>query len=163
MAAGSLLPSSGAFVQFFGQMSVMVLSLEVATIYAIGNTTLRVSSDTADPVPALDFEFGFGAEIVIQLPVVARVSVSFLVTIGIQIQSGPPTITAGFIYKGVADILDGLVVITIFIEAHGSITPRAIGEGTSIEADVTFGIDISIFLVIDINFTKTWSETRRIA
>jgi hypothetical protein len=161
--AGSLLPSSGAFVEFFGQLSVMVLSIEIATIYAIGTTTLKISSDTTDPAPALDFNFGFGAEIVVQLPVIAKVSVSFIVSIAINLQSGSTTITAGFIYKGVADILDGLVVVTIFIEAHGSITPRLAAGGTSIEADVTFGLDISIFLVIDINFTKTWQETRQIA
>jgi len=54
------------------------------------------------------------------------------------------------------------VDITITIEASGTID-RPAGGPTDITAQVTFAIDVSIFLVIDINFSKSWSESRQIA
>jgi len=51
--------------------------------------------------------------------------------------------------------------VTITIEAKGTIS-RA-GDRTDLAAQVTFGIDISIFLIIDISFSESWQEQRQIA
>jgi len=73
-------------------------------------------------------------------------------------------ITAFLLFKGEADLLGGMVDITITIEASGTID-RTLGPSasTDITAQVTFAIDISIFLVINIDFSKSWSESRQIA
>ena len=70
--------------------------------------------------------------------------------------------------KGTPSWSAGLVSVTITIEAKGTIkraTDAALpgGDRTDLEAQVTFGLDISIFLVIDISFSKSWSEQRQIA
>ena len=55
--------------------------------------------------------------------------------------------------------------ITIRIEAKGTVSKKAIGGGsrTDLACQVTFGLDISIFLVINISFETSWSEQRQIA
>jgi len=55
------------------------------------------------------------------------------------------------------------LTITIQIEAKGSVQ-RLLGSGeTNMIAQVTFGLDISIFLVINLHFSKSWQEQRQIA
>jgi hypothetical protein len=59
--------------------------------------------------------------------------------------------------------------VTITIEAKGTVSrttlpaPNESDSHTDMEAQVTFGLDISIFLVINISFSKSWSEQRQIA
>jgi hypothetical protein len=155
-----LLPSAGAFVEFFGQLSVMCVSLSVATVYAVGSVDLTIAADTVKG-PSMDMKFGFGAQIVVGLPVVGNVSLLYMVGVEIYYDSTTLTLTASLLFQGHADLLGGLVEITITIEAQGSVS-RTNGQ-TTCEAQVTFAIDISIFLVIDIDFSKTWSEQRQIA
>jgi hypothetical protein len=68
------------------------------------------------------------------------------------------------LFKGQAELLAGLVCVTITIEAKGTIEKK-LGQGTPANciARVTFAIDISIFLVIDIDFSESWEESRQIA
>ena len=70
------------------------------------------------------------------------------------------------LFEGHAEILGGIVSITIRIEAKGTVSKKAIGGGdsrTDLACQVTFGIDISIFLVINISFSTSWQEQRQIA
>jgi hypothetical protein len=53
------------------------------------------------------------------------------------------------------------VSVTITIEAKGTISRS--GDRTDCMAQVTFGLDISIFLVINISFSESWQEQRQIA
>ena len=62
-----LLPSAGAFLGFYGRLSVMCVSLSVATVYAVGQVTLDIAADSRVG-PTLHMKFGFGAQIVIGLP-----------------------------------------------------------------------------------------------
>ncbi len=155
-----LLPSAGAFVEFYGKLSVMCVSLSIATVYAVGTVDLTIAADTANG-PSLDMKFGFGAQIVVGLPVVGNVSVLYMVGVAIYYDAKTLTVTASLLFQGHADLLGGLLEITITIEAQGGIS-RSNGQ-TTCEAQVTFAIDISIFLVIDIDFSKSWSEQRQIA
>ena len=53
--------------------------------------------------------------------------------------------------------------MTITIEAKGTYSRNLIEEKTYLAAQVTFGLDITIFWVIDISFEESWEETRLIA
>ena len=83
--------------------------------------------------------------------------------VGIEIYADSTSIivTGSMLFQGHADILGGIVSVTITIEAKGTIE-RSGGE-TNCSAQVTFAIDISIFLIIDISFSKTWGEQRQVA
>ena len=155
-----LLPSAGAFIQFKGGLEVMCCSVGVGTIFAVGAVELKVACDTAKG-PSLFMKFGFGATLAVSLPVIATVSVTFIVGCEIEADTQSITITAFMLFKGHASILGGIVSVTIYIEASGSV--RRIGNQTDCKAQVTFGLDISIFLIINISFEETWEESRQIA
>jgi hypothetical protein len=109
-------------------------------------------------------KFGFGVELMVGLPVVGDVSVTFMVGVEMTLSTSEIKITAFLLFKGEADLLGGLVDITITIEASGTIDRKLVGTpSTDMTAQVTFAIDISIFLVINIDFSKSWSETKQIA
>jgi len=155
-----LLPTAGAYLQFYGSMSVMCISVSVGTIYAVGSVNVKIACDTQSG-PSLLLKFGFGAQIVVGLPVVGNVSVLYMM--GVEIYAGTDKITlAGFLlFRGQANLIGGLVSVTITIEAKGVVERTA--NATNCIASVTFALDISIFLVIDIDFSRTWSESRQIA
>ncbi len=160
----ALIPSAGAFLQFGGKLSVMCFSVAAATVYANGSVDLRTSADIKTG-PSLWMKFGFGAELVVGLPVVANVSVTFIVGVEISIATEDFSIMAFMLFRGRAEILGGIVTITIMIEAKGGV--RRLGSGSSAKtemvAQVTFAIDISIFLIINISFSESWQEDRQIA
>ncbi|MCB9336750.1 MAG: hypothetical protein H6577_01345 [Lewinellaceae bacterium] len=157
---GELLPTAGAFVGFYGRLSVMCVSISAATVYAIGQVNLDIAADTKVG-PSLKMKFGFGAQIVVGLPVVGNVSVLFMTSVEIYTDATSIIVTAGLLFQGHAELLAGLVSVTITIEAKGTIA--RIGNRTDMAAQVTFGLDISIFLVINISFSTSWSEERQIA
>jgi hypothetical protein len=158
-----LIPSIGAFLEFGGRLSVMCVSLAAATVYATGAVDLRTAADVKTG-PELDMKFGFGAEIVVGLPVVGNVSLLYMVGIEIDLDTSQITVSGFLLFRGRAELLAGLVTITIQIEAKGSVQ-RQIGPPgrTDLIAQVTFAIDISIFLVINLHFSQSWQEQRQIA
>lgn len=158
--AKQLLPTAGGFLGFYGRLSVMCVSLSVATVYAVGQVNLDIGADTKVG-PSLRMKFGFGAQLVVGLPVVGNVSVLYMVGVEIYVDSVKVNVSAFLLFQGHAELLGGIVSITITIEAKGTIS-RA-NERTDLSAQVTFGIDISIFLVIDISFSTSWQEQRQIA
>ncbi len=157
---GELLPTAGAFMGFYGRLSVMCVSLSAATVYAVGQVNLDIAADTKVG-PSLKMQFGFGAQIVVGLPVVGNVSVLYMVTVEIYTDSVGITVTAGLLFQGRASLIGGLVCVTITIEAKGTIA--RIGNRTDMGCQVTFGLDISIFLIINISFSTSWQEQRQIA
>ena len=162
-----LLPSAGASFGFYGQLSVMCVSLSIATVYAVGQVTLDIAADSRVG-PNLHMKFGFGAQIVVGLPIVGNVSVMYMVGVEMYTDSKQLNVSAFLLFQGHAELLAGLISITITIEAKGTVkrlTDASLPGGgrTDLEAQVTFAIEVSLFLVIDIHFSTSWSEQRQIA
>ncbi|MFZ1799580.1 MAG: hypothetical protein WAU24_06905 [Chitinophagaceae bacterium] len=154
--------SAGAFIEFGAELHVMCVSLAAATIYAVGQVTLRISADTIKG-PGLYLKLGFGIELMVGIPVVGNVSVYYGVGIEMSLDTTQITVAAFILFRGRAEILGGLVTIQIQIEASGKVH-KEIGSGrTDCIAQVSFRIDISIVFVINIHETETWQETRQIA
>lgn len=159
-----LLPTAGAFFKFHGGLQVMCVSLAAGTVYAVGSADLALRADTS-PLISLTMKFGFGAQITVGLPVVANVSVLFMVGVEVYVDSNKTVkVTAFLLFRGHAEICGGIVSVTITIEARGSIEKEA-GDNKpcNCKAQVTFAIDISICFVINIDFSESWEETRQIA
>ena len=158
-----LLPTAGAYLEFGGSLSVMCVSVAAATVYAVGSVDLRISGDTKAG-PGLAMKFGFGAEIIVGLPVVGNVSLTYMVGVEVSIDLTQITVSAFLLFRGRAELLAGIVCITIQIEARGTyqrlIGPPAV---TNMSAQVTFSIDVSIFLIINLHFSQSWQEQRQIA
>jgi hypothetical protein len=106
-------------------------------------------------------KFGFGAQIAVGLPVVGNVSVLYMVGVEVYADATKLNVSAYLLFQGHAEIFGGIVSVTITIEAKGTIS--RIGNRTDCKAQVTFGLDISIFLVINISFSESWEEQRQIA
>lgn len=155
-----LLPTAGAYLKFHGGLKVMCMSVGVGSIFAIGNVDVKIACDTKVG-PSLSLDFGFGIEIVVSLPVVGSASVSYLVGVQMYADKNKVVVAALMRFRGHAELLGGLVAVTITIEAKGIIVRE--NNQTDCSAQVTFAIDISIFLIIDISFSKTWGEDRQIA
>jgi hypothetical protein len=141
----------------------MCVSVGVGTIFAVGNVDLKLEADTT-PKVGVTMKFGFGAQVTVGLPVVGHASVLFMVGVEIYADSGSVVrITAFMLFKGQAELLGGLVCVTITIEAKGTVEKLGPGAPANCKAQVTFAIDISIFLIIDIDFSESWEENRQIA
>jgi hypothetical protein len=154
-------PSAGAFVEFFGKLSVMCVSVGAGSIYAVGQVTVRISADTVIG-PGLYMKFGFGVEAVVALPVIGSVSVYFAAGVEMNLDSTGITAGAFILFRGRAEILGGIVTVTIQIEASGQVQDRVGGE-TNMKAQVTFSLDISVCFIIDISFTEHWEEVRQLS
>jgi hypothetical protein len=157
---GQLLPTAGAFLKFHGGLKVMCTSVGVGSIFAIGSVDVKIACDTKIG-PSLTLDFGFGIEIVVSLPVVGNASVSFMVGVQMYADKDKLVVAALMRFRGHAELLGGIVAVTITIEAKGIVVKQ--NGQTDCSAQVTFAIDISIFLIIDISFSKTWGEDRQIA
>ncbi|MCE7053830.1 hypothetical protein LZF95_04000 [Algoriphagus sp. AGSA1] len=157
-----LLPTAGGFVQFNGGLEVMCVTVGAATIYAVGSVEVKIACDTKIG-PSLMMKFGFGANISVGLPVVGNVSVTYMVGCEMYADANVIEITAFMLFKGHANLLGGIVSVTIYIEASGSVKRISSPERTDCTASVTFGLDISICFVINISFEETWQESRQIA
>ena len=156
-----LLPSAGAFFGFYGRLSVMCVSLDIATIYAVGQANLDFGADTKNG-PFLRMKFGFGAQIVVGLPVILNVSVLYMVGVEIYLDKNTLEVSAFLLFSGHADILSGLLSVTITIEAKGTVV-RDNDNSTSLAAQVTFALEITVFWIIDISIEESWGERRQIA
>ncbi|MDO9376544.1 MAG: hypothetical protein Q7T76_19115 [Ferruginibacter sp.] len=158
-----LLPTAGAFFAFRGRLMVMCVSVGVGTVFAIGEAGIRLEADTSPKVGVI-LHFGFGAQISVGLPVVGTASVTFMVGVEVETTSnGKIAITAFMMFRGEAELLGGLVCICIMIEARGTVIKDGPGQPANCEVQVTFAIDVSIFLVINIHFSESWGESRQIA
>jgi len=155
-----LLPTAGGYLKFHGGLSVLCMSLGFGSIFADGSVDVKIACDTTIG-PSLTLKFGFGADIVVGLPVIGHVSLTFMVGVEMYAAVNSIQVSAMLYFKGNAEILDGLVDVTITIEAKGTVDRT--NDQTNCTAEVTFGLDISIFWIIDISFSDSWSETRQIA
>ena len=157
-----LVPTCGAYVDFYGRLQVQCFTLAVASIYAVGQVNLGIAADTKVGI-SLHMKFGFGAEIVVGLPVVANVAVLYMVGVEVGISSAALDVGAFLLFRGSAEICGGLVSVCIQIEAGGTVHRDFANDRTDCVAQVTFSIDITICWVIDIDFSDSWQETRQIA
>lgn len=155
-----LVPACGAYVEFYGRLQVQCFTLAVASVYAVGQVTLGIAADSKAGI-TLRMKFGFGAEVVVGLPVVANVSVLYMVEVEVTIAENAIHVAGLLLFRGSAEILGGLIAIAIQIEAGGGVD-RA-GNETLLTAQVTFSIDVCVLWVIDINVTEHWEEQRQIA
>ncbi len=158
-----LLPTAGGYLGFYGRLSVMCVSLAAATIYAVGQVNVDIGADTKSGA-FLKLKFGFGAQIVVGLPVIANVSVLFMVGIEMYVDSSLLIVSGFLLFQGHAEILGGLVSVTITIEAKGTVAKdNGPPARTDMAAQVTFALEITVFWIIDIEISESWEERRQIA
>jgi hypothetical protein len=90
------------------------------------------------------------------------VSVLYVVGVEIYLDKNTLEVSAFLLFSGHADVLSGLLSVTITIEAKGTVV-RDNDNSTSLAAQVTFALEITVFWVIDISISESWEERRQIA
>lgn len=160
----SNLPLSGAYIEFYARLYVMVFSLSAASVYAVGQANLGISGDTGGNLTVY-MKFGFGAEIVVGYPVVGNAHVLFMASVGMSLGTKALEVMAGLLFKGSVEICGGLVNVCIQIEAQGVIHKDFPVDGGACycTVQVSFSIDVCVLWVIDIEYHDDWSESRQIA
>jgi hypothetical protein len=155
-----VVPACGAYVDFYGRLQVQCFTLGIASIYGVGQVTLGIAADSKAGI-TLRMKFGFGAEVVVGLPVLLNVAVLYMVAVDISIADDKIHVAGLLMFKGSAEICGGLVAIGIQIEAGGAVDRE--NDVTTLTAQVTFTIDVCVLWVIDIDHTERWEERRQIA
>jgi hypothetical protein len=157
-----LVPAAGAYVDFFGRLEVQCFTLGAASVYGTGQVTLGIAADSKAGI-ALHMKFGFGAEIVVGLPVLANVAVMYMAEVEVALSASSLQVTGLILFRGSAEICGGLVAVCIQIEAGGAVSRDFNTNATSVIAQVSFSIDVCVLWVIDIDYHDSWQEQRRIA
>ena len=158
-----LIPSVGAFLEFGGRLSVMCLSVAAATVYATGSVDLRHVGRHQDR-PASRHEVRLrrrdrrrpagGRQRVAALHGRYRDRPGQQPDHGLGLPAVPRLRRTARRHRQHHDPDRG----------QGLGAARLAGPGrTDLIAQVTFAIDISIFLVINLHFSQSWEEARQIA
>ena len=105
-----------------------------------------------------------GLELATEWPVVGEVSVMMAVGLEMEWKDSGSGIYAIMIFKGEAELLDGIIVIGIAIEAKGG-TEKEIESGEEKSyavCEVEFAAEVTLAFVIHFEFDVTWQEKKQV-
>ena len=159
--------SSGATLEIEGELHVLCYTItpNVAGVYFIGILGFEFGIDDSAG-KSFGFKVAMGLEVRAQWPVVGEVSVMMAIGLEMEWSDTGSGIFALIIFKGEAELLGGLIVIGIGIEAKGGqekeINSSGVTETYAI-VEVEFAVEVSLAFVIHFEFDETWQEKRQTA
>ena len=155
-------PGAGAVLGFEGMIQIQLITIGIAAAYGVGITKIKAYVDLTDPNPQFDFTFGFGATVIVDLPVVGLASVTRSFSLGGNISSGNLRIIAGQMLRGVLSLAGGLLIVAIQIEGTAGVERKnkIDEEDTKTTAlfEMIFTLDVSLAFVISYDFSKSYTE-----
>lgn len=154
-------PGAGAFFGFEGMIQIQLITLGLAAAYGVGITKVKAYVDLTDPEPHFEFTFGFGATVIVDLPVVGLASITRSFSLGGSIQTGELKVVAGQMLRGVLSLAGGLLIVAIQIEGSAGVDRKtADPDNRSTEAifEMIFSLDVSLAFVISYDFSKPYTE-----
>jgi len=163
--------SSGATLEIEGELHILCYTIipNVAGVYFFGMLGFEFGIDSVKMV-TMEFKIAVGLEVRAQWPVVGEVSVLMAVGLEMEWSSGGTGPAAGvfalIIFKGEAELLGGIIVIGIQIEAKGGVEKETNSSGileTYAVVEVEFAVEISLAFVIHFEFDETWQDKRQTA
>jgi len=161
---GEKMLSVGGFIKFEGEIDILVLTIGAVGLYAFGLIELELGLDSVDG-KFIEFKFAVGAQLATSWPVVGDVSVQLGIGMDFEWKDTGHGMYGLILFKGEAELLGGVIDITISIEAKGgqetdtSITPH---ESFCV-CEVEFAMEISLCFFINFEFDVTWQEKRQIS
>jgi hypothetical protein len=148
--------STGATLEIEGTAHILI---EVP-IYAVGILAFEFGIDDKEG-KSFTFKIAVGAEIRAEWPVVGELSVLLAIGLEMEFKDSGTGVFVLMLFKAEAELLDGLIAITISIEAKGG--EESAGGNTFAVCEVEFALDISLAFVIHFEIDLTWEEKRQIA
>jgi len=156
--------SSGAQLEIEGELHILCFTITpgVAGVYFVGVLGLEFGIDSQEG-KSFGFKVAVGLEIAAQWPVVGEVSVMMAIGLEMEWSDKGSGMFALMIFKGEAELLGGIIVIGIHIEAKGGQESETNASGdkeTYAICEVEFAVEVSLAFVIHFEFDETWQEKR---
>ncbi len=162
--------SIGASLKIGGEIHILCVEFLPAKvgIYFFGMLEFEFGLDSKEG-KSFGFKVAVGVEVATNWPIVGDISI--LIALGLEMEwkdSGSTSSSGMFallIFKGEAELLEGLIVIGIHIEAKGGQEKETSGgvEKTFAICEVEFAAEISLAFVIHFEFDVTWQEKKQVA
>ena len=160
-AASHDMLSIGAALKFGGEIHILCFAISPTLgLYFVGIIELEFGFDSKDG-KTFGFKVAVGLELATVWPIVGKVSLMMAIGLEMEFKDSGNGIFAIMIFKGEAEILDGLIQIGISIEAKGG--QEKDSSGTFAVVEVEFAAEVSLAWVIHFEFDVTWQERKQIA
>jgi hypothetical protein len=162
--------ASGGFFQLGGAVMIMVFSIGIGAIYAVGHFKVEISWNGRRG-RTLELQLAVGIGAIISVPVLGKISA--YIAVGIQITSGQTEVgtEALLVFTAKVELFE-VIQITIDVEAKGGTqseapagdpaAPRNQWETSSI-CELSLAVEVHLFLILDVSFEVTWQDKRRIS
>lgn len=155
-------PGAGAVFGFEGMIQIQLITIGIAAAYGVGITKVKAYVDFSDPTPQFEFTFGFGATVIIDLPVVGLVSVTRSFSLAGNINEHGFLAVAGQMLRGVLSLAGGLLVVAIQIEGSAGVERKNKADKNDTKTtalfEMIFSLDVSLAFVISYDFRKAYTE-----
>lgn len=153
--------SIGAALKFGGEIYILCFAISPTLgLYFVGIIELEFGFDSKDG-KNFSFKVAVGLELATVWPIVGKVSLMMAIGLEMEFKDSGNGIFAIMIFKGEAELLEGLIQIGISIEAKGGQEKEA--GGTFAVVEVEFAAEVSLAWVIHFEFDVTWQERKQIA
>ncbi|MCL4294580.1 MAG: hypothetical protein KJ077_02585 [Anaerolineae bacterium] len=155
--------SSGATLEIEGAIHILCFTItpNVAGVYFVGIIGFEFGIDDKEG-KSFGFKAALGLELRAKWPVVGEVAVMMALGVEVEISDAGSGVFAIMIFKGEAELLGGIIIIGIAIEAKGGQEKESSGETFAV-CEVEFAVEVSLAFVIHFEFDVTWQETKQIS
>ncbi len=152
--------SIGAALKFGGEIHILCFAISPTLgLYFFGKIEFEFGIDSKEG-KSFGFKVAVGLELATSWPIVGKVSILMAVGLEMEWKDTGSGVFALMIFKGEAELLGGVIVIAIGIEAKGG--QETSGGHTSAVCEVEFSAEVTLAWVIHFEFDVTWQEKKEL-
>ena len=157
--------ASGAALIIKGKINILCVAISPTLgLYFVGIVEFEFGLDSAKG-KSFGFKVAIGLELATKWPIVGEVAIMMAMGIEMEWSDSGSGMFVIMIFKGEAELLGGMIVIGISIEAKGG-NEKEIEDGvekTFAVCEVEFAAEISIAFFLNFEFDVTWQEKKQIS
>ena len=158
--------SVGASLKFGGEIHILCAAISPTLgLYFFGMIELEFGVDSKEG-NSFEFKAAVGLELATKWPVVGQVAVLMAIGLDMEFKSSGHGLFVLMVFKGEAELLGGLIVVGIHIEAkggHETETDAAGTEKTFGVCEVEFAAEVTLAFVIHFECDVTWQEKKQLS
>ncbi len=152
--------SIGAALKFGGEIHILCFAVSPTLgIYFVGIIEFEFGIDSKEG-KSFGFKVAVGLELATNWPVVGEISVMMALGLEMEWKDTGSSYFVLMMFKGEAELLEGLIAIGISIEAKGG--QETSGGKTSAVCEVEFAAEVTLAWVIHFEFDVTWQEKKEL-
>jgi hypothetical protein len=164
VAARNDMLSVGASLKIGGEIKIFCTTVGVVDLYLVGILEFEFGIDSKEG-KSFGFKVAVGLELSTTWPIVGEVAVMMALGLEMVWKDSGSEVFGLIIFKGEAELLEGLIVIGIGIEAKGGQEKETHGavEETFCVCEVEFAAEVTLAFVIHFEFDVTWQEKKQLS